>query len=812
MFKIVDFVQFDSAGRAQCPCCLRDGKKSKNLALVPDADGAYKCHRGHSAEEIREALGQPKARTVPPPDKHSKAMVSPQKVKQAHETLMGKSVLAKQWLINRGITESLIKKYQLGIARTKVGDAYMGSISIPIPNAHKTAYWQKKRVGPWLLDKDKQEDYRPWSQWGIPQMVYFTHHPPGAIATYLCEGEWDAMVLGHLFKDDPNTAIACFTCGAGNIPPVEELDRLPGDVVIFYDLDEAGRKGADKLSSTLGRRSKIAQVPTKEQNSGPPKGWDISDYLLATAPEEARRTIKLASKNAIAWEPPPSANALRERLVTNDELMARAADYTDWLVDDILTADELFLLAASPRAGKSLMAFTLAKDVATGGKFLGRPTSKGAVIYVRCEDSETKTKERELKQGWGEGLPVYWLDKFKLNEVTELEELVEELGARLVVFDTLSRIRDSSISESSAEMSQLLEPLQEMCKRQRCCGLLVHHTGKVNLNNAGDIEVFDTIRGSSAIRATCRGTLILAADDRCHRLHVENGWGKLDLQIVLDAHTLNWKLIGNWKGPNVEVSQKDRVLEYLNKVGASTLTQIAEQTNLPKKSLYEVLKRLQADDMVEKRGQRQGAIYTRKAIQQIQQLNTLLNCSNADTEKNRDTFSTPKQVGGPPQKSGLLEKSEPKDRDESIDTSVELGGKVDRKVDLGLESSAGEGLGDADIDPRSTFASRTSREVLNKSLKSSADGEYSDSTAIQHYSTSAEESTKVDLNPGDIVRYIGSKSTMSRLCGRKHLKVLNVENEVAVIQHKDWAVTQSIVFGELKLLKRKGGDGSPDNP
>ena len=94
---------------------------------------------------------------------------------------------------------------------------------------------------------------------------------------------------------------------------------------------------------------------------------------------------------------------MRDRLIINDEMVKYAPDYTDWLVDDILTADELFLLAASPRAGKSLLALTLTHAVASGGKFLGRPVSQGAVIYIRCEDSDTKTKERELKQGWGKG-------------------------------------------------------------------------------------------------------------------------------------------------------------------------------------------------------------------------------------------------------------------------------------------------------------------------------------------------------------------------------------------------------------------------
>ena len=201
-------------------------------------------------------------------------------------------------------------------------------------------------------------------------------------------------------------------------------------------------------------------------------------------------------------------NPFRARLVSNDTLLDRAPDYTEWLVPDLLPANELFLLAASPRAGKSLIAMALAHSVASGQKFLDRPVTEGSVLYISCEDSETKIKEREIAQGWRRGLPVYWLDRFKLSELGQLRAIAEDIEPRLIVLDTLSRIRDDGISESSAEMSRCLEPLQEMAEELNCCILLIHHTGKVKLENADKIDVFETIRGSSAIRAVCRGTLV----------------------------------------------------------------------------------------------------------------------------------------------------------------------------------------------------------------------------------------------------------------------------------------------------------------
>lgn len=697
-FDIREHIEFDAKGRAQCPSCLQEGKTGKNLSVLES--GAYKCFRSCTPDQIRAAMGATRDRTLPPPSSPPSpppkgVLNSPRKVKAATDKLLTQGHHAIKWLSDRGITREMIEHYRLGIVRAKCGDStkengftFLPAIAIPIPSDQEGQYFLKKRLRPWT---EKQPDgYKAWSQYGIPARAYHTHKPNTATQTWLCEGEWDAIVLGWAVRNSElkdYVQVSCFTCGAGNFS--QECRRhLNGEIIVFYDRDQPGSEGAKKFQQAYPRITRIATVPGPQDA---PKGWDVSDALNSGIGLDA---FVEAAKAAIAYEPPKTENPLRDRLVINDEMLANAPDFTDWLVDDILTADELFLLAASPRAGKSLLALTLTQAVASGGKFLGRPVSQGAVIYIRCEDSDTKTKERELKQGWGKGLAVYWMDKFKLNELNHLEELVQELDARLVVFDTLSRVRDGGISESSAEMSQQLEPLQEMCKRNRCCGLLVHHTGKISTDNAGTINVYDTIRGSSAIRATCRGTLILAADERNYRLHVENGWGKHDLQVLLDANTLQWRLLGNWVGPNVDLSQKDRVLAYLTQVGKATIDDIAEGTSLPKRSLYEVLKRLQADEMIHKHGERRSAVYVREGIQHIQQLNTLLNSQDVDTENISPPIQQLSESGGEDGKSDLPSESKKNHMTMgdhfSDETAPPTPGET---VELEAESSQGKGYG-----------------------------------------------------------------------------------------------------------------------
>ncbi|HEY9659898.1 MAG TPA: hypothetical protein V6C65_15690, partial [Allocoleopsis sp.] len=120
-FCITDHIDFDSKGRAICPSCATQGKtRSKNLALVPNTDGAYKCHRGCSPAEIREALGTPKEKVIPqalaqPERERENVTVTPKTIADAHQKLM-KGKQAKQWLLDRGFTLEMIEHYKLGVA------------------------------------------------------------------------------------------------------------------------------------------------------------------------------------------------------------------------------------------------------------------------------------------------------------------------------------------------------------------------------------------------------------------------------------------------------------------------------------------------------------------------------------------------------------------------------------------------------------------------------------------------------------------------------------------------------------------------
>jgi hypothetical protein len=631
-FNIRDYVEFDAAGRAFCPACSprHPNKKSKTLSVTPS--GAYKCFRECSPEEIRAAIGQPKDKIIPsalaapslPPQKIANLVVGSESIeKSCIELIEAKSNAAFQalkWLKARGITLEMVRHYRLGLVRTKVKSKNYHAISIPIP-AGNGRYFQKKRIAPW--EKDLPDYVHPWAQKGITAQTWFTHNPPSARETWLCEGEWDAICLGWMVKASDlknDVAVACFTCGCSNVPPQSELEKLTGLVKIFYDRNDKpnpkgmpiGEAGAKKVAEQLGDRASIALVPMPDGCTV--KGWDVSDAINSgySIKDFQEASVMAMSVEALVEEKIETKNSIDNFEEDFFDDMKTAPEYVDWLVPDLLSNNELFLLAAPPRAGKSLLVMNLAQAVAEGSNFLGRPAKKGLVLYFCLEDSSIKLKQRFMKQGWSESAKGYIkkIRKFSFSQMEDLEAKIITDKPSLIIFDTFSRCRDDNLGENSAEIAKILAPLQDMAEKYEVCILLVHHTRKNTFDETEGSGAFDAIRGSGAIRATCRGALIMTKDknQNCF-LIAENGHASVPpIPIYLDEPTMTWKLKSDWK-INVNLNQKDRVIEYLKLVQSATVPQIADGTDIPQSSIYKTLMRLVADGEIGREGSQRTTTY-----------------------------------------------------------------------------------------------------------------------------------------------------------------------------------------------------------
>ena len=425
MFEIQEFIKFDAQGRAYCPSCQqRKGRRPSQKSLALLESGAYKCHAGCTPEEIRASLNQSKSKATS--RTYPLAQLQPLTEQLLHGTHLA-SERARAWLQQRGITSDIIQHYHLGLVthRGRVG------IVIPIPiDDQGQQYYHKLRVEPW-------SDNPTWSQKDIPAMVFFTHHPAQAKRTYLCEGEWDAILLGWVMRENKEIAIATFTCGCNVIPYVAQLQRLPGQVTIFYDRDQPGQKGAEKLARSLGDRARIAQVPCKEATI--PKGWDISDALNAGC---TLAEIQAAAKQALQLPPEASSNKkLRlnyeqcmeelERILQLEDTarqlwelnqLAKRADLSaaqlrkihqtrlecarpfapvdvvdflnrtpekrEWIIAGKIPRGSTISLIADGGTGKSRLSYDLAYAVASGQTWNGFRTTQGKVLIVQTDEPD----------------------------------------------------------------------------------------------------------------------------------------------------------------------------------------------------------------------------------------------------------------------------------------------------------------------------------------------------------------------------------------------------------------------------------------
>jgi hypothetical protein len=204
-FNINSHVELDAKNRAICPSCKLskgEGHNKRNLSVNAES-GAYKCFAGCTPEEIRSALGQPKAQTVPEaiatkvPQKP--VTIDLQRVMAQHLDLVKNQTEAMSWLEARGISETIAQHFQLGFTTQRLKDAVTKQwteypcISIPI-HANGDDYYQKLRISPWTND---QAIPQPWYQKGIPAMVWLTRNTAEVTETWLCEGEWDAILLAY---------------------------------------------------------------------------------------------------------------------------------------------------------------------------------------------------------------------------------------------------------------------------------------------------------------------------------------------------------------------------------------------------------------------------------------------------------------------------------------------------------------------------------------------------------------------------------------------------------------------------------------
>jgi RecA-family ATPase len=194
--------------------------------------------------------------------------------------------------------------------------------------------------------------------------------------------------------------------------------------------------------------------------------------------------------------------------LTLKEIFDSQSEAMEWLVSGLLPVGETVLLCALPKVGKSKLAIDLAFSVATGeSRFLGQETKQGKVLLITPDASKMSLKQELMKRGFRkqDSPNVHIFPHWNIDQMAELEAKLEKFRPDLVVIDSLKKITaGKEISENSAEFADNIIALNDMLKRYRATGILVHHANKSN-----DAIGVERARGSTAIVGSCWGTWML---------------------------------------------------------------------------------------------------------------------------------------------------------------------------------------------------------------------------------------------------------------------------------------------------------------
>lgn len=232
--------------------------------------------------------------------------------------------------------------------------------------------------------------------------------------------------------------------------------------------------------------------------------------------DEAADTSTALSKARVALDGLDGTTGLksmRSRLLS----VADLADLPnlEYVVDQLLDFDSVVLAYGRRDSGKSFVAIDLVNAVASGSRWHGRRVTHAPAIYVVAEGAAGLHQRfdawQHLDRNLGTALPADQLmilpeavNLLSSSAVEEFAAMAANVGARLIVFDTLARCMVGGDENSAKDAGLAIEQLDAIRRRTGACIIIIHHSGKSLEAGA---------RGSSAFEAAADTVLEIAMTD-----------------------------------------------------------------------------------------------------------------------------------------------------------------------------------------------------------------------------------------------------------------------------------------------------------
>ena len=363
---------------------------------------------------------------------------------------------------------------------------------------------------------------------GLPELIDVTD-------IFIVEGEKDVRALQKLGLSATTNA-----GGAGQWRDdyAQQLSRTGAlRVNIIPDNDEPGQTHAATVARschTAGIEARIVRLPDLR-----PKG-DVSDYLDAghtradlAALVTATVALSQADIDALGRVLPPAASETFT-LTSIGDLLHEPEEEVNWLVEGLIPAKSVVVLAAKPKVGKSTAARSMALSVARGDTWLGRACAQGPVWYLAFEGRRQDIKMHfQQMDARDEDAISMFVGQAPRAVVREVQQLAECERPALIIIDTMQRFLRAKSTDDYAEMTTLLDTVIGIVKRSGATIMLLHH------NRKAAQATLDNVLGSTAITGSADTVLQLSRTEHYRTISAVQRTGP-DLPetvLVLDAQT-----------------------------------------------------------------------------------------------------------------------------------------------------------------------------------------------------------------------------------------------------------------------------------
>jgi len=384
-----------------------------------------------------------------------------------------------------------------------------------------------------------------WNMKNTPRLLFRLPELLDGIAAgqtiYVTEGEKDALAIVAA-----GGVATCNSGGAGKWRAEYNAHFVGADVIVVADKDEPGRRHAATVAASLRRVAANVRVGEASE------GKDAFDHLSAGHGLDEFVSALAATPVAGAVVSP-----VRAAFITAPELTESDDEPVAWIVPDYIAEGSTTQLTGQPKAGKTTLALCLADAVASGRPFLGRPTTKGPVVYLT---EQTKSSFKASARGTGvlQNPDVHLLLRSRVwssdwsTIISEATAYCLEVGAKLLIVDTLGRWAslDGDAENDAGAALAVMQPLEEAA----AAGLAVLALRHERKNPGADIV--DAGRGSSAYAGAFDQLLALkrvggAGHANRRRLCSEGRFEETPRELVLDYEAGVWEV----RGTNVDVER-----------------------------------------------------------------------------------------------------------------------------------------------------------------------------------------------------------------------------------------------------------------